>query len=85
MSATLIRCGCCTDDTPEDTARMDADLAVPVCPECKTNLNWSHAYLKRRTADGVSITGIHGPREQPIAWDPNLADAEFKRWLDSQP
>lgn len=78
----LVSCVCCGDPTDEAQAYVDPDLVAPVCVECKALLQWAHAHLRRRTPQGVSITGIHGPREQPIQWDPHIAEAEGKH-LDS--
>ncbi len=47
MIDSAIKCGCCGDDTPEDTAKPDSDLKVSVCPECYTNLKWAQAYMKK--------------------------------------
>ena len=80
----LILCGCCGDLTPASTIYVDADLQKPVCPECKGRLKWAHAHLRRRTPQGVSITGMHGPNEEPIPWDPKIAEAEWQKYLSSQ-
>ncbi len=81
----LIKCGCCGDDVEEEKTFMDPDLEKPVCVVfCKEALRWAHAQLRRRTPNGVSITGIHGRREAPILWNPKLAEDEYKKWLDSQ-
>ncbi len=84
-TANVVKCGCCGQvELDEATAFVDPDLQVPVCQECKVILKWAEAHLRRRTAQGVSITGIHGPREQPIPWDPKLAEEEYRRWMESQ-
>lgn len=80
----VIECQCCGDDVEEDQVFVDTDLNEPVCPLCKVNLRWAQAQLRRRTTKGVSITGIHGPQEQPIPWDPKIAEDEYAKWLKSQ-
>lgn len=54
MTAHLIPCSCCGDETDETKAYVDPDLQTPVCPECKTNLRWAQAYLQKPE------TGIKG-------------------------
>ncbi len=78
-TAHVIPCGCCEAEMSEDNIYVDPDLNAPVCPACKVNLNWAHAYLRRRTPAGVSITGIHGPREKAIPYDPALSQAELDK------
>ena len=84
-TANVVKCGCCRElEMDEETAFVDPDLNVPVCSWCKVALRWAEATLRRRTLQQVSIYGMHGPRESPIAWDPKLWEAEYQRWLDSQ-
>ncbi len=78
-TANLAKCGCCGDDGDEETLTMDIDLDTRVCPACRISLQWAHAQLRRRTTTGISITGIHGPREKPVPYDPRLSQAELDK------
>lgn len=79
-TSNVVKCGCCNEvELDEETAHVDVDLQTPVCTACKVDLRWAEAHLRRRTAQGVSITGIHGPREKPIPWDPKIAEDEAKK------
>lgn len=42
----LIRCVCCGEEAPEDTAKFDNQLNGPVCPECDRLLKWAQARIK---------------------------------------
>ncbi len=84
MSASnVVKCACCEADVEEEHTATDPDLGV-VCGGCQTALQWAHATLRRRTPQGVSIYGIHSPREQPLRWEPAIADRAYQKWLDSQ-
>ena len=81
----MVKCACCGDDVEETLTGKDPDTEGPVClAYCKNALQWAHAHLRRKTSNGVSITGIHGPREKPLPWDSKLAEREYQQWLDSQ-
>lgn len=46
----VFRCGCCLGTFVVmglDKPPRDEDLGVVVCPECKRNLQWAHAWLRR--------------------------------------
>ncbi len=79
MSTAVVKCACCGDDTEEGLTRKDPDLGVVCLAHCYSALQWAHAHLRRKTPKGVSITGIHGPREQPIPWDPAISQAELDK------
>jgi NAD-dependent SIR2 family protein deacetylase len=42
---TIIKCGCCGDDTPESKASRDAETNDIVCPDCKTGMRNAKAIL----------------------------------------
>jgi hypothetical protein len=46
-TAPLQKCGCCQAvDLDPLQAFFDVDLEAPVCPDCRTQLQWAHARLK---------------------------------------
>jgi hypothetical protein len=47
----LYKCACCSEDHPEGTESMDAQLCGPVCPECRRNSLWAIAYMKKEGID----------------------------------
>ncbi len=83
-TSNIIKCACCDNDVEENEVSVDTDLNEPVCPACVVLLRWACAKLRRRTTDGVSVTGIHGPHEKPIPWDPRIAENEWQKWLKTQ-
>ena len=74
-SNNLVKCGCCGGDAEEEQCRIDADLEVLVCPVCIINLRYAQANLCRRDPQGVSHTGMHGPREKPGPWKDHYPNA----------
>lgn len=44
---TIIKCGCCGDDTPASQSTHDAETHDLVCPDCKSNLRDAKAQLAR--------------------------------------
>jgi len=43
----VFSCRCCGEEKPEDRAEFDNQLNGPVCPECKQDLRWAQAWLKK--------------------------------------
>ncbi len=80
----VIECQCCGDEVEEDQVSVDTDLNEPVCPACLVQLRWACAQLRRRTTNGVSLTGIHGPQENCIPWNPKPAEGAYQKWLVSK-
>lgn len=83
-TSNVVKCACCGDDVEEEKTATDADLGVVCVAFCKSALQWAHAHLRRRTPQGVSIYGMRSEQEQPIPWDPSIAEREYQKWLDSQ-
>ncbi len=46
-AGTVFHCVLCKQDKPESEASFDPQLNGPVCEECKTELRWAEAWLKR--------------------------------------
>lgn len=65
---TIIKCGCCGDDTPASQSTHDAETHDLVCPDCKSNMRDAKAQLARpfdEKGRPINIKGCYTKNEAP--------------------